>query len=195
MSDDLLTYYNREMTWFRQALATFSDAHPKTAGNLRVSEDAVEDPHISRLIESVAFLNARVQSRLDDDFPRVVASLLEHLYPFYLAPKPSALLAQLSPAKGIDNAVRIEPGYLFETDPVNDVACRFATCYPVTLSPLRISEASLMPKPFNTPGGDRAKGAQAVLEIKFASDAPEIVRIGIARWRKHKVELGVIAHH
>jgi type VI secretion system protein ImpG len=173
VSEDLLTYYNRELSWFRRALAKFGEAHPKTAGNLRISEDAVEDPHISRLIESVAFLNARIQSRLDDDFPRVVAALLEHLYPFYLAPKPSMLLAQVQAAPGLDSAVNIEPGYLFETEPVNGVPCRFRTTYPVTVTPLAINSAQLLPKPFNTPGAEGARGANAVLELKFTSAARE----------------------
>ena len=141
MSEDLLTYFNREMTWFKRALGRFSEAHPKAAGHLRVSEDAVEDPHISRLIESVAFLNARVQSRLDDDFPRIVAALLEQLYPFYLSPKPSMLLAQLMPAPKLDDAVLVAPGHILETAPVEGVPCRFRTSYPVTLTPLSIVSA------------------------------------------------------
>lgn len=173
MSDDLLTYYNRELAWFNRALATFSESHPKTAGNLRISEDAVEDPHISRLIESVALLNARIQSRLDDDFPRIVAALLEHLYPFYLAPKPSMLLAELQPTHGIDKAVTIDPGFLFETEAVDGVPCRFQTRYPVTLTPLSLQKASLLPRPFSTPGSDSISGASSVLELRFSSSAPD----------------------
>ena len=173
MSEDLLTYYNRELSWFKSALSEFAEAHPGAAGNLRISEESVEDPHISRLIESVAFLNARIQSRLDDDFPRVVAALLEHLYPFYLAPKPSMLITQLQVAEGIDSAVPIEPGYAFETEPVNDVPCRFRTAYPVTLTPLSISKAKLLAKPFNTPGAENARSANAVLEMKFESSVDD----------------------
>lgn len=173
MSEDILTYYNREISWFRRALGSFSQAHPKAAGHLRISEDAVEDPHVSRLIESVAFLNARIQSRLDDDFPRIVAALLEYLYPFYLSPKPSMMLAQLHTAPNLEGAVRISSGFSLESAPVDDVHCRFTTCYPVTLLPLSISSASLLPKPFNTPGAEGASGASAVLEIKFECSAPD----------------------
>jgi type VI secretion system protein ImpG len=167
VSDDLLTYYNRELSWFKRALAGFADAHRDTAANLRISEDAVEDPHTSRLIESVAFLNARIQSRLDDDFPLIVAALLEHLYPFYLAPKPSLMLAQMQAAEGLDSALRIPRGTLFETEPVAGVKCRFQNCYDVVLTPLEITEASLVSKPFSTPGADKAAGAQAVLSLSF----------------------------
>lgn len=169
MSDDLLTYYNRELSWFKRALAKFAEAHPETAGNLRISEDAVEDPHTSRLIESVAFLNARIQSRLDDDFPLVVAALLDHLYPFYLAPKPSMLLAQMQATESLDSAMVIPRGQLFETEPVGGVTCRFQSCYDVTLTPLSLAKASLMSKPFSTPGSDIAGGATAVLSLDFSS--------------------------
>ena len=169
MSEDLLTYYNRELSWFKRALARFAEAHPDTAGHLRISEDAVEDPHTSRLIESIAFLNARIQSRLDDDFPLIVAALLEHLYPFYLAPKPSMLLAQMQPAPGLDKVEIIERGEIFETGPVSGVPCRFQNSYQVVLTPLSIASAQLMSKPFSTPGADSAGGANAVLSIEFKS--------------------------
>lgn len=171
MSDNLLTYYNRELTWFMRALAEFSDAHPKAARNLRISEDAVEDPHISRLIESVALLNARIQNKLDDDFPRVVGTVLEHLYPYYLAPKPSMLIAQMHAIKGLDDASEVPAGTLFDTEDVDGVACRFETRYPVTLTPLSVASASLQGKPFNTPGSDKAKGANAVLELQFDNNS------------------------
>jgi type VI secretion system protein ImpG len=45
-----------------------------------------EDPHIERLIQSYALLNARVSKRLDDDFPEFTEALFEVLYPHYLRP-------------------------------------------------------------------------------------------------------------
>jgi type VI secretion system protein ImpG len=173
MSEDLLTYYNRELTWFRQALERFAEAHPTTAGNLRISADSVEDPHTSRLIESVAFLNARIQSRLDDDFPLVVSALLEHLYPFYLAPKPSLLLAEMKAGPGLDSATLVPAGQVFETDTTGGVSCRFRTCYPVALTPLSIGSAELLAKPFSTPGADAMRRANAVLAIGFESSVEE----------------------
>ena len=64
--DDLLTYYNRELLNLRQMGQEFAERLPRIAGRLRLSGDAIDDPHVSRLIEAVAFLNARVERRLDD---------------------------------------------------------------------------------------------------------------------------------
>src|SRR5215470_3336003 len=96
MVDDLLPYYNRELGYIRRLAAEFAEAHPKIAGRLRLSQDAVEDPHVARLIEAFAFLTARVRRKLDDDFPELTEALLNVLYPHYLAPIPSMAIAQLT---------------------------------------------------------------------------------------------------
>ena len=54
MSDDLLVHYNRELLSIRRAAAAFAAENPRIAGRLRLSEDAIEDPHVGRLIEAFA---------------------------------------------------------------------------------------------------------------------------------------------
>ena len=62
----------------------------------------VDDPHVARLLEGVAFLAARVHHRLDDEFPELTDALLGLLYPHYLAPVPSCMVAQFDCAAGPD---------------------------------------------------------------------------------------------
>ena len=69
MADELLPYYEKELAYLRQLGAEFAKEHPKIAGRLSINSDTIEDPHVSRLIEGFAFLNARIQHKLDDDFP------------------------------------------------------------------------------------------------------------------------------
>src|ERR1700759_5117102 len=97
MSDSLLPYYNQELAAIRSLAAEFATAHPKIAGRLRLSSETVDDPHVERLLEGVAFLGARVQQRLDDEFPELTEALLGVLYPHYLAPFPSCAIAQFEP--------------------------------------------------------------------------------------------------
>ena len=59
MGDELLPYYNDELSYIRNLAAEFAKDHPKIAKRLRVSPDAIEDPHVARLIEAFAYLNAR----------------------------------------------------------------------------------------------------------------------------------------
>ncbi|MDX1391260.1 MAG: type VI secretion system baseplate subunit TssF, partial [Rheinheimera sp.] len=89
MNDELLKYYNRELTYIRRMGAEFAQQYPKIAGRLRLSEENVEDPHVSRLIEGFSLLTAQIRQKLDDSFPELTDALLGQLYPDYQAPIPS----------------------------------------------------------------------------------------------------------
>jgi type VI secretion system protein ImpG len=94
VSDDLLPYYQRELAFIRRLGDEFARANPKIAGRLRIAPDAIEDPHVGRLIEAFALLNARIRRKLDDDFPELTQAMLGVLYPHYLAPIPSMAVVQ-----------------------------------------------------------------------------------------------------
>src|SRR5918911_3855699 len=94
MSDELLPYYNRELSYVRRLATEFAEAHPKIAGRLRLGPDSSADPHVERLIEAFAYLTARIRFKLDDDFPEITEALLNVLYPHYLAPVPSMAIVQ-----------------------------------------------------------------------------------------------------
>jgi type VI secretion system protein ImpG len=98
MGDELLPYYNRELSYIRREAADFARDHPKIAKRLRISPDAIEDPHVTRLIEAYAYLNARIRYKLDDDYPELTDALMGVLYPHYLAPIPSTAVVQLRAA-------------------------------------------------------------------------------------------------
>src|SRR5215467_12765067 len=115
MVDDLLPYYNRELSYIRRLAAEFADSHPKIAGRLRLSRDAIEDPHVARLIEAFAFLTARVRRKLDDDFPELTEALLNVLYPHYLSPVPSMGIAQLNCPSDLAGSHRVPVGLEIET--------------------------------------------------------------------------------
>src|SRR5262245_30605206 len=95
MSDALLPYYNRELSYLRRLGAEFAQANPKIAGRLRLGPDASEDPHVERLIQAVAYLNARTRLKLEDDFPEITNALLGVLYPHYQVPIPAMAIVQL----------------------------------------------------------------------------------------------------
>ena len=69
MLDDILPFYNAELRYMRELAKEFAAKNPKIAGRLRLSQDAIEDPHVGRLIEAFAFQNARTRLKLEDDFP------------------------------------------------------------------------------------------------------------------------------
>src|SRR5215475_11475278 len=94
MLDDLLTYYERELSFLRQIGAEFAVKYPKIASRLLLEADKCEDPHVERLIQAFAFLAGRVHHKIDDEFPEISESLLGILYPHYLQPIPSMSIAQ-----------------------------------------------------------------------------------------------------
>ena len=146
MRDELLTYYERELSFLRQSGAEFAAKYPKIASRLLLEADRCEDPHVERLIQGFAFLSARVHQKLDDEFPEITEALLSVLYPHYLAPVPSMAIAQfvLDPEQGkLSRGHRLERGTTLYSQPVNGQACRFRTCYPVTLWPLDVVSAQL----------------------------------------------------
>src|SRR6266851_1096215 len=97
MDPRLLQYYNVELQHLREMGAEFAHEFPKIAARLGLNGLEVADPYVERLLEGVGFLAARVQLKLDAEFPRFTQALLEIVYPHYLAPTPSMLIAQLKP--------------------------------------------------------------------------------------------------
>src|SRR5690625_633527 len=75
MADELLSYYEKELAFIRQMGAEFARENPKIASRLGINVDTIEDPHVSRLVESFAYLNARIHHKLDDDFPEISDAL------------------------------------------------------------------------------------------------------------------------
>ena len=108
MSDQLVDHYKRELAYLHRMGAEFAKANPKIAGRLRISSDVVEDPHVSRLLDGVAFLNARIRRKLDDEFPELIDGLLGLLYPHYLRPTPSMAIVRLE-AAGFDSGPATTP--------------------------------------------------------------------------------------
>ena len=108
MDPRLLKYYNLELQHLREMGAEFAQQFPKIAARLGMSGLEVADPYVERLLEGTAFLAARVQLKLDAEFPRFTQSLLEIIYPHYLAPTPSMLVAQLQPVHCASDPTRLD---------------------------------------------------------------------------------------
>ncbi|WP_086931401.1 type VI secretion system baseplate subunit TssF [Agarilytica rhodophyticola] len=175
MSDELLPYYEKELAFIRQMGSEFSKEHPKVAGRLGISADTIEDPHVSRLVEGFAYLNARIQHKLDDDFPELTDALLNVVFPHYQRPIPSMSIAQFTPdEEQLDAKYTVNRKSLIETEHFQGEHCRFTLCYDVDLYPITVSVAQLMGRPFTTPGSANMRGADGVLKISLESFAPEI---------------------
>ena len=140
MDARLLRYYNQELRYLRELGGEFAREFPKIASRLGMEGLEVTDPYVERLLEGCAFLAARVQLKQDAEFPRFSHRLLELIYPNFLAPVPSMLVAQVSPVADANllkapvlprDSVMLGP-----RSPVSQSRCEFRTAQPVQLTPL-----------------------------------------------------------
>ncbi|TQV14594.1 type VI secretion system baseplate subunit TssF, partial [Xanthomonas perforans] len=152
MDPRLLPYYTRELQHVRDMGAEFAREYPKIAGRLGLDAFECADPYVERLLEGFAFLAARVQLKLDAQYPVFTQHLLEMVYPHYLAPLPSMAVVQLQPdlkdsglAAGVvvprQSALRSLVG------PGERTACEFRTAHAVSLWPLQLAEAKYLESP------------------------------------------------
>lgn len=143
--EGLRPHYERELAFLRTHSGDFARRYPKIAARLQVSGDVGPDPHVERLIESFALLTSRVHKRLDDDFPLFTETFLEVLYPHYLRPFPACAIARFdagAAAAQMSAAAIIERGTALTSRPVQGVACKFRTAFPVALLPVKLTAAT-----------------------------------------------------
>lgn len=146
--DELLRAYQRELLYLRQEGARFAARYPKVASRLRLSVEDAVDPHVERLLESFAFLTARIQHALDSELPELTTSLMGLLYPHLVDPVPSLSVAcfEGDPDSGLSLAgYRLERGTPLFAESRTGLTCRFRTCQPVTLWPVEVVEARVEP--------------------------------------------------
>jgi type VI secretion system protein ImpG len=185
MDDALLSFYQRELEYFRTQAGEFADANPKIAGRLRLSQDSFDDPFVARLVQSFALLTARIRTKLDDEFPELTDALLGTLYPHYVAPVPSMAIAQFAAQKDLAGRHTLAAGTEIEAEALGGENCRYRTAYPVELWPVQIAAAGLTGRPLIAPANPLAPGAAAILRITLRCRAPEMTfdKLGLDRLR------------
>lgn len=151
MDPRLLDYYNQELKFIRESAGEFAREFPKIASRLAIEATNTQgecvDPYVERLLEGFAFLSARIQLKQDAEYARFTQSLLEMVYPGYLAPTPSAVIAQFNPEladPALADGFQLPRETVLNTrlEPGQRTACQFRTAHAMTLWPLRLDAAS-----------------------------------------------------
>lgn len=180
MDNQFLNYYNKELAFVRRLGAEFAKQHPKIAGNLRMSSDTIEDPHVSRLIQAVAFMNAGIRQKLDDDYPELSTALLNILYPHYLAPIPSMAIVQFDAADNLTGRDVIHKGRYIETLPIDGSPIRFQTTYDTELFPINIRKAKLFGHTQHAPKLTNHEHFNSVLQLDLQTNSERLTFAEIA---------------
>lgn len=142
---DLLDHYHAELDYLRRGGAEFARLYPKVAHRLQLGAEECPDPDVERLLEGFAFLTARIQRNLDAQGSEAATTLLDVLYPHLLAPVPSMTVARfdVDPEQGKITAGHLVPKHTpLYAETADGQTCRFRTCYPVTLWPVRVAHAA-----------------------------------------------------
>ena len=174
MNPRLLRYYSQELQHLREMGGEFAREFPKIAGRLGLEGFDCADPYVERLLEGFSFLAARVQLKLDAEFPRFTQHLAELVYPDFLAPTPSMAVVQLQPDLGNPTLAAGAPvprGSALRSMLGKDEStpCEYRTAHDVTLWPIELIEAK-----FFTHGGRDAgldfklpPGVKAALRLRL----------------------------
>jgi type VI secretion system protein ImpG len=144
MRDELLDYYESELSFLRTMGAEFAEKYPTVASHLLLGPTGSEDPHVERLVEAFAFLAARVHLKIDDEFPEIVESFLNVLYPHYLRPMPSVSIVEFNVDQEqgkLTTNLRIPRDSLLYSRPIDSIQCKFRTCFETVVSPIRVANA------------------------------------------------------
>ncbi len=176
MDTRLLRHYEGELAFMRDMGSEFAVAYPKIAGRLGMEGVEVLDPYVERLLEGAAFLSARVQLELEMQFPQFTSHLLEIVYPHYLSPIPSMMIAQFDvdlANSGLKTGFTLPRNTKLRSRLMEgeQTACEFRTAADLTLWPVEIAEAEYID----------TRGALVAAGVAFHPRARAAVRLRIKR--------------
>jgi type VI secretion system protein ImpG len=166
--EDFLRYYFDELSYLRDAGRSFAREHKKVAARLDMPHGESADPHVERLIESFAFLTARLQRQMKSEFPEITTALLGILYPQLVQPLPPMAIACFdvgSTIKGLTDGFPIHRNTPLFAQDSSGLACRFRTCYDTMLWPVTVVEAVFEPAEYH-----RIASGGAVLRIRLRTE-------------------------
>lgn len=145
----LLLYYNDELAYLREEARAFGEEHEGVAGRLGLKTPTDPDPYVERLLEGVAYLGARVQLKIADQYPEFTQHLLHAVQPHYLAPTPSMCIVGFEPRDGDPALLKGFPvprgtPMLATANDQGGGAVEFRTGHDVTLWPIKITQVEYL---------------------------------------------------
>jgi type VI secretion system protein ImpG len=174
----LLDLYNRELAHLRAMGAEFAQQFPKIAGRLGGLDEfqPCRDPFVERLLEGFAFLAARVQLKLNAEFPRFTQALLETVFPHYLAPTPSMCIVRFQPdlnETGLADGFVIPRGSSLYSilGKTEQTRCEYRTAHDVTLWPVQVSQANFYTRELPSLGLPNLPDVRAGIRIRIQTAA------------------------
>ncbi len=147
-SETLRSNYQDELEALRREGREFALNHPDVARELGIGNNTWKDPQAEMLVQSFAFLTARIRNQIEADRCAVPNALLDHLYPHLQAPVPCMSIVQAEVATQSADGRPIERGRVFSVEAVSSkrkTSCRFRNCYETPIWPLVVDQIESVP--------------------------------------------------
>jgi type VI secretion system protein ImpG len=186
--DPFFDYYQRELTYLRHSGGQFAQDYPKIAKRLDLSGAESSDPHVERLLESFAYLTARLQRDIDDQYPRFTEALLGVLYPQFVDPIPSFAIAhfEISADQGkITTPLNVPRHAKVFSRAATGESCHFRTGYDLDLTPVDIESATLLDTIVLGEALQNQLKSSKALRLRLVSKTGTFREMGLERLRVH----------
>ena len=141
IDDRLIDAYVAELDALRAHGREFARSYPDIAARLDIGPRTSRDPHVERVVESAAFLAARLRQMIEEGAAELPLSMLSVLAPSLVEPVPSMAIAQLV---GGVTPQSIPRGSRFDGTVGGQMIC-FRTTMPFTAAPLEVRTELLEP--------------------------------------------------
>ena len=144
IDDRLLSAYVAELEALGTHGAEFARDYPDIASELDIASRRSRDPSVDRVVESTAFLAARLRLLIESNSAELPATMLSMLAPVLIEPVPSMAIVGLeggTEPRTLQRGVRLD--YRMGHEPM---FC-FATTMDTVLAPLRLTVRRAAPAP------------------------------------------------
>lgn len=177
-NETLRSNYREELEALRYEGREFALNHPDVARELGIGNGSWNDPQAEMLVQSFAFLTARIRKQMEVDRSAVPNALLNHLYPQLQAPVPCMSIVQAEVATQSADGRPIERGRVFSSEAVSNkrkILCRFRNCYETPIWPLSVEQVESVP-------------IKAVDFLGQESDVSGIIRVSLRTGSKDPIQ-------
>ena len=167
MPNTLMSWYERELSFLYTEARAFAEEHPQLASHLGVGYSSLSDPHVARLLESFALINARLSRQLAEGSTQLSSSLLNIVFPMCLQSLPSTSIIRIAPSSDQSQVAALPSGTRFRAYINEDQFCRFQTTRELQLCPFDITESQFELRPFTFSGIDYPESSTALLKLEL----------------------------
>ena len=168
-----LDHYNEELRHLRESGQRFAIDHPQVASELGMYEGSAADPFVERLLEGVAFLTARIQSRLDREGVEFAQQAMARVAPLFSCSTPSMTVIALHPDTTSPDLHRVQTiprGSIFHAQlPGRSRPVTWSIARATTLWPMRLEKVECTRSLSDIPSrlAQALTGAHSVLRMRF----------------------------